>query len=112
MEFRSEEVDGVLIVTAPHMDLDAGNVEEFKKDAAAVVQVHPKVAMDLSGIGFMDSAGLGAILSVLKKVRANGGQFKVFGLSDEVNALFDLVRMRRLLDVYPDLESALKAFQD
>jgi anti-sigma B factor antagonist len=112
MNFQTEEVDGVLVVRTPDMDLDAGNAEEFKKNAAALIEGYTKVAMDLNGIGFMDSAGLGAILSVFKKVRANGGQFKLFGLSPEVSALFDLVRMQRLLDIYPDQESALAAFTD
>lgn len=111
MKFESEEVDGVFVLIAPKMDLDASDAEEFKKGAAAEVQGHAKVAMDVSGIGFMDSAGLGAILSVYKKVRSNGGRFNLFGLSDEVTALFDLVRMRRLLDVYPDRESAIKALE-
>jgi anti-sigma B factor antagonist len=112
MNFETEEVDGALVVRTPDMDLDAGNAEEFKKSAAAMIEGCTKVAMDLSGIGFMDSAGLGAILSVFKKVRANGGQFKLFGLSDEVKALFELVRMQRLLDIYPDQQTALAAFTD
>lgn len=112
MQFQHEDIDGVFILVTPRMDLDASNADEFKKNAGPAIQGQSKVVMDLSGIGFMDSAGLGAILSVFKRVRADGGQFRVFGLSDEVKALFDLVRMQRLFEVYPDRESAVQASQD
>lgn len=111
MQILSEEDRGVFIISLARMDLDANKAEDFKKSAAPVVQGHAKVIMDMRGIGFIDSAGLGAILSVFKKVRGDGGQFRVFGLSEEVKALFDLVRMQRLFDVYPDRESAIQAFQ-
>jgi anti-sigma B factor antagonist len=110
MYLQSEEAGDVLVIKMPNIHLDAGNAEDFKKSIANVVEDRKKVALDLSGIGFMDSAGLGAVLSAFKKVRANGGQFKVFGLTGEVRSLFDLVRMQRLLDVYPDKEAAISAF--
>lgn len=112
MEFEYEEVNGICVVSTPHMDLDASNSDEFKKIAGQYAQGRSKVIMDLSGIGFMDSAGLGAILSIFKKVRADGGEFRVCGLSDEVKALFELVRMQRLFEVYPDKESAVRASEE
>jgi len=111
MQIRRDDADGIVILSAPNMDLDASNADEFKKSVSPAVQGETKVIFDLSTIGFMDSAGLGAVLSVFKKVRADGGQFKVYGLSEEVKSLFELVRMQRLFEVYPDRESAIRAFQ-
>lgn len=108
MQFQAEQSDGVQVITVPRMDLDASNADEFKRDAAPLVEGHPSVVLDFGGVGFMDSAGLGAVLSVYKKVRSEGGRFGVFGLSPEVSALFDLVRMRRLFDVYADKEAAIR----
>ena len=111
VQFQSEDIDGILMVSTPSTDLDASNAEEFKKGIVPVVNGYSRVIMDLSGIGFMDSAGLGAILSVYKKVREEGGQFRVFGLSKEVKALFDLVRMQRLFELCEDREWAIRASQ-
>lgn len=110
MRFSTENVDGILIISPPRTDLDANNADDFKKDVAPVVEGHRRVVMDLSPVGFMDSAGLGAMLSAFKAVRAEGGQFKIFGLSKEVKALFELVRMHRLFEIYDDKESALGSF--
>lgn len=109
MQLQSENRDGLLVISTPQMDIDASNADEFKKDTSTLLQGHHNIIMDLSNVGFMDSAGLGAILSMFKKIRADGGQFRVFGLSNEVKALFDLVRIRRLFEIHPDKESAVQA---
>lgn len=112
MAFKAEEVDGVLIISTPQMDLDASKADEFKSVVGLMVAGRPKVVMDLGGIGFMDSAGLGAIIAVCKAVTADGGRFRVCGLTEAVKSLFDLVRAHRLFDICPDRESALQAFRD
>lgn len=109
MLFRTQEANNVLIVTPPNIDLDASNSDEFKKDIAQTIGNHRKVIINMETVGFMDSAGLGAILSAFKKVRADGGTFRIFGLSKEVKALFQLVRMQRLFDIYEDKESAISS---
>lgn len=110
MRFNMENIDGVLVVSPPKIDLDANDADEFKKDIISVVEDNKKVILDLRPIGFMDSAGLGAVLSAFKKVRSGGGQFKIFGPSKEVKALFELVRMHRLFEIYEDRESAINSF--
>ena len=109
MQLQTEALDNVLIVRTPTLDLDASNAEDFKSSAASLVDGYDRVVFDLSNISFMDSAGLGAVLSVYRKVITDGGQFRVYGLSKEVKALFDLVRMQRLFDIYPDKDSAVQA---
>jgi anti-sigma B factor antagonist len=110
MRFTTEEENGVLIVIPPKMDLDASNAEEFKRDITPTVAGRKSVIMDLSEVGFMDSAGLGAMLSAFKKVRAEGGLFKIFGPNKDIKALFELVRMHRLFEILGDKESAISSF--
>lgn len=109
MQLQTEIIDSILVVQAPDLDLDANNAEAFKGSAASLVDGYSRVVLDLNNVGFMDSAGLGAVLSVYRKVISDGGQFRVFGLSKEVRTLFDLVRMQRLFEIYPDKDSVIKA---
>ena len=109
MQLQTEITNSVLIIRAPALDLDASNAEEFKGSAASLVDGHSKVVLNLHDVGFMDSAGLGAVISVYRRVKMDGGEFRVFGLSPEVSALFDLVRMQRLFDIHKDKESAINA---
>lgn len=110
MLFKTEIIDDILIVLPPRMDLDANDADEFKRDIAPVIAGHQKVALNLTSIGFMDSAGLGAMLSAYRKVQAEGGQFRIFGLNPEVKELFELVRMHRLFAIYQDKDSTIRSF--
>lgn len=111
MRFETESVDNILIVSPPQGDLDASNSDEFKRDIAAVVDGYKKVILNIEPVPFMDSAGMGALLSVYKKVMADGGQFRIYGLSKEVKTLFDLVRMQRLFEIHQEKESAVQSLK-
>jgi anti-sigma B factor antagonist len=74
---------------------------------AAVVQSSMRVVLDMSGVQFVDSAGLGAILSCLRQLNAKGGDMKVFGLSKAVRSLFELVRMHKVVEIFNNREEAL-----
>jgi anti-sigma B factor antagonist len=110
MRLQSEIHGEITVISLPCGALDAGNAAEFKKDVSPLLGRSDKVIIDLSCVGFMDSAGLGAILSVLKRVSGNKGELRLAGMGKEVRALFELVRMHRILDVYNDREQAIKSF--
>jgi len=111
MLFKTQGINDIVLVSPPNTDLDAGNADEFKRDITPLIEGQQKVIINMESIGFMDSAGLGAILSAFKKVRGGGGLFRIYGLSKEVKALFQLVRMQRLFEIYENRESAIESLQ-
>ena len=104
------EIKGVAVLTPDIANLDAGNVREFKDEALPRLTDAKKVVFDLSRIQFVDSSGLGAILSALRKVNSNGGELKICGMTRTVHALFELVRMHRVFDIHKERDDAIKAF--
>ena len=56
-----------------------------------------KVELDLSSLRSIDSSGVGAIVSLYKRVRAQGGRVKLQGLHGQPLAIFQLLRLDRLL---------------
>jgi anti-sigma B factor antagonist len=111
METTIEKVEGVVIVTAQYESIDAGTVTDFKGDVEAVIEDGAKVVLDLSRVEFVDSAGLGGIVWFLKQLAAQGGDLKVCGVCSSVRALFELIRMHRLLAIYNDRDEAQRAYQ-
>jgi anti-sigma B factor antagonist len=65
----------------------------------------------MSELKFVDSSGLGAILSCLRQQNASGGELKLCGMLKPVRALFELVRMHRIFDMYNTREEAIMAFR-
>ena len=111
MELLCESVGDVMVVGLAGAQLDASTAEEFKRDITPVLEAHTQVVFDLSRLGFVDSSGLGAFLSCLRHVHAQGGDLKLCSLSQPVRALFELVRMHRLFHIFDTQEAAIRAFQ-
>jgi len=98
------------VAAVPVEELDASNAAEFKRDIAPVLEANTKLVLDLSRLRFVDSSGLGAFISCLRKLNAKGGDLKLCGMSKQVRAVFELVRMHRIFDIYRTKEEAVRAF--
>ena len=111
MEIAVDNIDSVAVATVPVDELDASNAGEFKRDMAPVLQANTKLVLDLSRLHFVDSSGLGAMLSCLRQLSAKSGDLKLCGMSKQVRGLFELVRMHRIFDIYGTKEEAVHAFK-
>lgn len=109
MNLMVEEIGDAVVVVVPVDELDAGNVAEFKRDIAPLLQTHRALVLDLSPVRFVDSSGLGAILSCLRQLAAKGGDLKLCGMVRQVRTLFELVRMHRIFDIYASQAEAVGA---
>jgi len=111
MQMAFEKVGDVAVAAVPVEELDASNAGEFKRDIAPMLDANGKLVLDLSRLRFVDSSGLGAFISCLRKLNAKGGDLKLCGMSKQVRAVFELVRMHRVFDILGTREDALRAFE-
>lgn len=110
MDIAVDKTGDVAVVRLPIEELDASNVGEFKRDMAPVLEANTKLVFDLQRLRFTDSSGLGAFISCLRHVNARGGDVKLCGMSPQVRAVFELVRLHRIFDIYSTPEEAVRAF--
>jgi anti-sigma B factor antagonist len=111
MDLAVEKMGDVTVVEVPVEELDASNTGELKHDIAPVLEANSKLVIDLSRLRFVDSSGLGALLSCLRQLTAKGGDLKLCGMQKQVRAVFELVRMHRIFDIYTTREEAVRAFR-
>lgn len=111
MKFNTETIDDVTIIEMPVDALDAGNVMEFKTEIAPILDKCDYVVFNMSRVKFVDSSGIGAILSCLRKLHNQGGSLNMFGVKEQVVQLFRLVRIDRIIDIHPTRDDAVRAFQ-
>jgi anti-sigma B factor antagonist len=77
---------------------DALSAPEARPALDAVVSdQRSPVAIDMSALRLIDSSGVGAVVSLYKRVRAQGGQVSVQGLNGQPRAIFKLLRLDRLM---------------
>jgi anti-sigma B factor antagonist len=90
--------------------LDASKVEDFIKLVSEEISKNKKNLIDLSRVDFVDSAGLGSLLSCLKKAKSANGELKLFGLTKSVRSLFELMRMQKIFSIYDDRSMAIASY--
>ncbi|HZR22476.1 MAG TPA: STAS domain-containing protein [Vicinamibacterales bacterium] len=110
MEISVSTIGDVGVAAVPVEDLDASNAADFKRDMATVIDANSKLVLDLSRVRFVDSSGLGAFISCLRKLNAKGGDLKLCAMSKPVRGVFELVRMHRVFDILPTRDDAVRAF--
>jgi anti-sigma B factor antagonist len=92
--------------------LDADTVPAFKKVAFDLVGTGAKrIVIDCMNLTFIDSMGLGVLISLLRRVRSRDGDVKVAALSDEVRTIFEITRLHRLFEVCADWNTAVRQFE-
>jgi anti-sigma B factor antagonist len=98
--------DAGVVVTVPGEHLDVGNSKDFREALQPVLEGHDTVLLDLSDVDFIDSSGLGSLLSCLRTMNAKDGDLRLFGMRKPVQAMFELVRMHRLFAIYDTEDEA------
>lgn len=77
--------------------LDAATAPDLRGVVDAIVdEGRLLITLELSGLRLIDSSGVGVIVSLFKRVRANGGQVRIVGLRDQPRAIFRLLRLDRV----------------
>jgi anti-sigma B factor antagonist len=100
MTISTEAINDVVVAKVPGKALDASNSRDFKSATAPLLIHKVKLVLDLEGIDFIDSTGLGALVSCLREAHAHEGEIKLCGLTKRVRALFELVRMHRVFEIF------------
>lgn len=96
------EIDGQLIV---------GNRQELKSLVQdGLDRGERKFLIDCSRTGYIDSSGLGALVTLSKKVREANGDLRIAGLNEDLRALFELTKLDTLFHITPTAEEALAGF--
>jgi anti-sigma B factor antagonist len=97
MNYSIAAKDGTTFITIEG-NLDALSVSDVRGDLDKLVAARPKfVEVDLSQLRMIDSSGVGALVSLYKRVRAKGGKVVLKGVRDQPLAIFQLLQLDRLM---------------
>jgi len=80
------------------------------KVRSAVFQGHKQILLNLAGVGYMDSSGLGEVIAAYTTVTRQGGTIKVANLTKRVTDLLAIAKVLTVFDVYESEADALKSF--
>jgi anti-sigma B factor antagonist len=112
MELQSERHGEVLVLKIAGERLSADTAQRFKADVANLLEDAVKrVVFDMSSVKFVDSTGVGAVISVLKMLGPSG-QLAIAGLSDSAAYVFQLTHMYKVMLFFTTTSEAISALAD
>jgi anti-sigma B factor antagonist len=107
---QTKDENGVVVVQVEGQ-LIVGNRQQLKDMVQEAVQRGAtRILIDFSRTGYIDSSGLGALVSISKKVREAGGELRLAGLNDDLRSLFELTKLDTLFSIAETREQALANF--
>ena len=110
MEISTERVGNALIVMPSENRVDGTNARDFQVGLeAAIEETDSAVIFDAETLTYISSAGLRAILLVVKSINRRGGKFAVCSLSDPIREIFSISGFDNIIPIEASRDDALSA---
>ena len=111
LDVQTRQTDGGVAVIVPSGRLDVAGAPALK-DAISQLAKNgpPKVVIDMEGISFVDSTGLGSVIAALKEIRSSQGELRLAAPNQQVRVVLELTTLDRVFPYYATVEEALTGF--
>jgi anti-sigma B factor antagonist len=107
MNFKNNKINGFQLIVIEEERVDAHNSGDLKQNFLDMFeQGEVNIIVDLHQVHFIDSSGLGALLSGYKNAEAKSGKLVLAGLQEQVASMFELTRLNRVFEIYSDPDEA------
>jgi anti-sigma B factor antagonist len=114
MRIDVSNADGATIVKPEGDRLDIEVASDFRAMLLSLIeQGHRRLVVDLSQVSFIDSSGLGALVSALKTLKRsdNGGDVRLANVQAPVVSLLEIIRLNRVFTSYQTVEQAVASYR-
>jgi anti-sigma B factor antagonist len=103
--------NGSVVVVDVEGQLIVGNRQELKQKVLDELEKGERnFLIDFAQTGYIDSSGLGVLVSLSKKIREHGGELRLADLNDDLQTLFELTKLDTLFQISETRERALEGF--
>ncbi len=111
MNLKIELNGKIMIVFVREERLDAHNSPELKAEINRLFEEGAQnLLIDLKDVRFIDSSGLGVLVSGFKNASTRQGSLKLSSLQTQVKSMFELTRLHRVFDIFQTTDEALESY--
>ena len=111
MKISTRQVDGVTVVDCSgRITLGEGSVTLRETVGQLLAKNQKKILLNLGDVNYIDSSGIGELVSAFTTVRNQGGELKLLNLTKKVHDLLQITKLYTVFDVKDDEASAVKSF--
>lgn len=109
MKLNLEKIKDCYVIFIQEERIDAHNSGELKEYILHMIeQDQVNIIVQLESVRFIDSSGLGALLSGYKHAAAKSGKLALACCQQQVLSMFELTRLNRVFEIYADLSEAVE----
>lgn len=110
MNLKIETNNGKIVVFVKEERLDANNSDGLKSELNRLFDTgNQNLIVDLKEVRFIDSSGLGVLVSGFKNASTRQGSLKLSSLQTQVKSMFELTRLQRVFEIYTTVDEALES---
>jgi len=111
MKATNRQVEGVAVVDmSGRITLGEGSVVLRDTIRDLVGKGQKKILLNLGDVTYIDSSGIGELVSAFTAVRREGGELKLLNLTKKVHDLLQITKLYTVFDIKDDEATAIKAF--
>lgn len=111
MKVNNRQVEGVTIVDmSGRITLGEGSVVLRDTIRDLVGKGQKKILLNLGDVTYIDSSGIGELVSAFTAVRREGGELKLLNLTKKVHDLLQITKLYTVFDIKDDEATAIKSF--
>jgi anti-sigma B factor antagonist len=112
LSIASREVDGVTVLDlSGRITLGEGSVQLRDAIRDLIGKGQKSILLNLSDVNYIDSSGLGELVSAYTTARNQGAALKLLGLTKKVNDLLQLTKLYTVFDIYDDEASSIASYK-
>ncbi len=100
--------NGTIQVLSLNGKLDLANAANLKDNVKSLLNDHKnQIHLNMKDVDFINSSGLGALVSLMKEVRVAKGRLTLSNLAPYVNEIFEITQLSHVFEIYQTMEEAV-----
>jgi len=111
LKMSSRNVDGVLVVDCNGRIVFGDESAALRENVRKILEQDKQVVLNLGGINYIDSGGLGTLVALYTTARNAGGAVKLANLTQRVGDLLQVTKLLTVFDVYESEAQAVQSFR-
>ena len=111
LRMSTRTMEGVLVVDCSGRVVFGEESASLRETVKKLLPQNPNVVMNLGEVNYIDSGGLGTLVSLYTSARSAGGAVKLAKLSKRVGELLQITKLLTVFEVFDDVEAAARSFQ-
>jgi anti-sigma B factor antagonist len=111
VNFKQNMVGDVMVLELSGKIMGGPDHEKFQTEIKTLIaEGHVDVLLNLAKVSWVNSTGLGILVSAFHTLKKNGGQLKICNVSDRIDNILNVTQLKLVFETFEDMDSALASF--